>query len=293
MHVGGRVETGEAMGRAVRPARAVLVVLLLLLGVFSDAARAQPGADPTMVVAEVEAAYEALDYPRAEALARRALDRAASERPGPFTPSQLVRLHTTLGLLLYAQNDALAAAEQFRSALFLDPTLELDPVLVSPVTVAFFDDTKAAFLRERAGDTRPEGTTAAPYIIVHDERAGSALRSLAMPGWGQRARGARTLGWTLTGVWAATLSGAAVAHVQRGQAREAYLGATTPEETERLYAPYNRWHKLRGALLVGTGAVYAAALFDALLSGAPEAPGPPARLRVEPGGAGLRLRVGL
>ena len=84
-----------------------------------------------------------------------------------------------------------------------------------------------------------------------------------------------------------------MAEVQRRQARDAYLGATTPEETQRLYIPYNRWYKVRGALLLGTGAVYTVALFNALLTGAPEAPGPPARLRVEPGGAGLRLRLGL
>ena len=281
---------GDARGTRGSPAgrrglRQPLLALLLLVA-LSAGAHAQPAADPARVVAQVEASYEALDYAQAEALARQAL-----ARPEVFSRDHLVRLHTTLGLLLYAQNDPLAAAEQFRAALSLDPRLTLDPVLVSPVTVAFFESTKEAFLREQAGTPRPE--PAVRYVVVRDRRPGAALRSLALPGWGQRAKRQAAWGWALTAAWAATLGGGAYAHAERLQARRAYLDAPTPEEAEALYGPYNRWHKTRGALLAGTGVVYAVAVLDALATGAPEAPPVPARLSVEPGGMGLRLRVRL
>ena len=128
-------------------------------------AAAQTGPDPATTVATVEAAYEALDYAQAEALAR-----AALARPEAFTRAQLVRLHTTLALLLYARNDALGAAQQFRAALSLDPALALDPVLVSPVTLAFFDELKATYLNERAGDDRSEPPVR--YVVVRDGRPG-------------------------------------------------------------------------------------------------------------------------
>ncbi len=280
---------GDARGAKGSPGgrrglhRSLLALLaLLVLLALPPGARAQPAPDPAGVVAQVEAAYEALDYAQAEALARQAL-----ARPEAFSRAQLVRLHTTLGLLLYAQNDLLAAAEQFRAALSLDPRLTLDPVLVSPVTVAFFESTKEAFQREQAGAPGPE--PAVRYVVVRDRRPGAALRSLALPGWGQRAKGQAAWGWALTAAWAATLGGGAYAHAERQQARRAYLDAPTQEEADVRYRPYNRWHKTRGVLLAGTGVVYAVAVLDALATGAPEAP--PARLAVEPGGAGLRLRV--
>lgn len=275
----------EATGGGARGAglHRHLAAVLLLVGLWYPAAAAQPAADAERAVAAVEAAYEALDYAQAEALARQAL-----ARPAAFTPRQLVRLHTTLALLLFTRNDALAAGEQFRAALSLDPNLTLDPVLVSPVTLAFFDDTKAAFLRERTGADRPGPTV--HYVVVRDSRPDAALRSVVLPGWGQRHRGATARGWVLTGTWAALLGGGVAAHLERGRQRDAYLGETDPDLVEARYRTYNAWHKTRGALLAGAGAVWAVAVIDALASGAPEAP---ARLAVGPGGAGLRLRVGL
>ncbi len=246
---------------------------------------AQPGPDAAGAVSGVETAYEALEYAQAEALARQAL-----ARPEAFTGAQLVRLHTALGLILYARNDALGAAEQFRAALSLEPGLTLDPVLVSPVTLAFFEETKSTFLRERAGDARPAPATR--YVVVRDTRPGAALRSLALPGWGQRSRGERTKGWLITAGWATAVGAGIAAHVQRDRARTAYLEETDPERVEDRYRTYNNWHRLRGGLFVAAGAVWAASVVDALARGAPQAPAQ-SRLSLTPAGAGLRLTLEL
>jgi tetratricopeptide (TPR) repeat protein len=265
----------------------LLRLLGLALSLAAVPAAAQPGPDPAAAVSAVEAAYEALDYAQAEALARQALARSEA-----FTRAQLVRLHTTLGLLLFARNDALGASEQFRAALSLDQALTLDPVLVSPVTLAFFDETKGAFLRERAGEVVGTGP-AVRYVVVRDVRPDAALRSIVLPGWGQRMKGQRAKGWVLTGAWAGALGASVATHIQRGRARQEYLrdDITDPDSIAANYRHYNRWHRARGALLLGAGVVWAAAIVDALATGAPEAPGAaPARLAVEPAGAGLRLR---
>src|SRR5690606_33870504 len=126
----------------------------LLLGLLLAAASAaQPGSSPAAVVAEVEAAYERFDYEAAEAPARQALANHEA-----FTPGQLVRLHTLLGLLLYARGEGLEAATQFRAALTLAPSLTLDPLLVSPATIAFFEETRGTFLQEQeTGGESPGG----------------------------------------------------------------------------------------------------------------------------------------
>jgi hypothetical protein len=277
-----RRRTAATAGRAtVSPLWSLAAVLTLVL---VSPATAQPGPDPATAVASVESAYEALDYAQAEALAR-----AALARPEVFTRGQLVRLHTTLALLLYARNDALGAAQQFRAALSLDPTLALDPVLVSPVTLSFFEEVKGTYLDEQAGGDRPEPPVR--YVVVRDSRPGAALRSLVLPGWGQRARGQRLRGWLLTAAWGATVGGGIAAHVQRDRARDAYLEETDPDLVEDRYRTYNNWHRLRGGLLAGAAVVWAGAVIDALATGAPEAPAQ-ARVSVAPAGAGLRLSVG-
>lgn len=261
---------------------------LVLLALFGAAPlKAQPAEDPSSLLARVERAYENLDYDEAEALARQALARFSL-----FTPDQLVRLHTTLGLIFYARNESGEAAEQFRLALGIDPTLTLDPLLVSPVTLAFFEETKADFERESTAGHSAEATVR--YVVVTDPRPSAAMRSMVLPGWGQHYKGEPAKGWVLTGAWMATLIGGTAAHVRYQSTHDAYLETVnTPENPtaiEDAFAVTNRWYKARGALLLGAGAVWAYALVDAIASGgAPESP-PDVQLVPTPGGAILRLR---
>ena len=238
---------------------------------------AQPAADPAILVERVESAYENLAYDDAEALARNALVRFDA-----FSPDQLIRLHTTLALILYARGEELEAAEQFRGALTLSQDLQLDPLLVSPVTLAFFEETKAAFVRERDVEGSPGG--AIRYIQLHDERPAATWRSTVLPGWGQRYKGEGAKGWVITGLWVATMGGAAVAHLQRQDARDVYLAATDPALVADRFDTFNTWHKARGGLLIGAAAVWAYAAVDALTSG-----GPPSPLRISPTPSGISI----
>ena len=238
---------------------------------------AQPAADPATLVERVESAYENLAYDDAEALARDALARFEA-----FTPDQLIRLHTTLALILYARREELEAAEQFRGALTLNPDLQLDPLLVSPVTLAFFEETKAVFVREREDGDAPTGSIR--YVQLHDERPAATWRSALLPGWGQRYKGEGAKGWVMTGLWVATLGGAAAAHIQRQDARDAYLAETDPALVADRFDTYNTWHKARGGLLIGAVAVWAYAAVDALTSG-----GPQSSLQVSPTPSGFSI----
>ena len=224
---------------------------------------AQTGADPATLLSRVESAYENLDYDEAEGLARTALSRFDA-----FTPDQLIRLHTTLALILYSRGEELEAAEQFRGALTLNPGLQLDPLLVSPVTLAFFEEARAAFVREQDVEDTP--TESVRYIQLPDMRPAATLRSAVLPGWGQRYKGDGTKGWAITGLWAASLGGAAAAHFRRQDARDAYLAETDPALVADRYDTYNTWHKARGGLLVGAAVVWAYAAIDALSSGGPQ-----------------------
>src|SRR5690606_16471196 len=119
--------------RAAWVHRAVLGALALLAAAAQAQPTAQPTPGPAEVLARIEAAYAGFEYAEAETLAWEALD----EYEG-FAPDQLVRIHTTLALILYARGDEREAGDQFRAALSLAPDLTLDPLLVSPTALAFF-----------------------------------------------------------------------------------------------------------------------------------------------------------
>lgn len=237
----------------------LLGMLVLLLG--AEAARAQP--DPAGLLAAMRDAYGRLDYDTAEQRAREAL--ALHER---LSADHLVETHVTLGLILYARNEPIEAREQFEAALSLAPNLRLDPLLVSPKTIAFFEEIR--------GDVEQSGTGARSpvirYVRVHDPRPAAALRSLAVPGWGQLYKGEAVKGWALVGVWGAAAGGTLVAHFKRQSAEEAYLAARDPQEIQDRYDDFNRWHKARGALALGLAAVWTYATLDALVLGGPEIP---------------------
>ena len=257
---------------------------LMLFIVLAHAAivRAQPGADPATQVARVEAAYENLDYDDAEAMARSALAHIEV-----FAPDQLIRLHTTLALILYARGDELDASAQFRAALSLDPELRLDPLLVSPVTLAFFEDIKADFSRERAAEQEPANAIRY-YVRLEDPRQPATWRSALIPGWGQRYKGETTKGWVLTGLWAVSSASTLVAHVQYQQAHQDYLSETDPTQIDQRRETQDLWYNTRGALALGMVAIWSFSAADALLTGGPTAT---SGLDVGPAPGGVRLRL--
>ncbi len=252
-----------------------LAIALLLFSPLAGVA--QPGADASTLLARVESAYENLQYDEAESLARSALSRFEA-----FNSDQLIRLHSTLALILFSKGEALEAAEQFRGALTLNPNLQLDPQLVSPVTLSFFEETKASFVREREAPGTPAQSVR--YVQVYDQRPAATLRSAVLPGWGQRYKGSGTKGWVMTGAWVAAIGGATAAHIQRQNAQDAYLAETDPDLVADRYDTYNTWHKVRGGLFVGAAAVWLYSAVDALTSG-----GPPSSLQVSPTPSGISI----
>lgn len=237
---------------------------------------AQSG-DPSGLMAAMRDAYERLDYLTAERRAREAL--AAHDA---FSADQLVEAHTTLGLILHARNEPLEAREQFAAALSLDPALELDPLLVSPKTMEFFEEIKA----EGIGGNRADQTPTLRYVRVRDLRPAATLRSLAVPGWGQLYKGERAKGWTFVGLWSAAVAGTVAAHILRADARQAYLDATDPDEIAGQFDTFARWHQTRNAFAVGATVVWGAAALDALVLGGPEQ-------RAVVAGPGIGLGVGM
>lgn len=203
-------------------------------------------------------AYQELDYAKAQELAQAAL--TAFERP-----EDLAQVHVVLGLIAFSQNDQVDATRQFTDALVLDPTVELDALLVSPKTLDFFDDIRTG-LAQASRDKTLQPDIPPRYVLVRDRRAEAALRSMVLPGWGQLYKGQRTKGRVLIGAWGIAVAGVVTSHILRQQSRDTYLDAKTQAEALDRYDTFNQWHKTRNALVLGTAAVWVYSYLDALIA---------------------------
>ncbi len=234
-----------------------LALLVLLVPAASYGQDRPELGEPAVQVARMRAAYERLDYDAADALGLALL------QGGRATPAELVDVHTTLAFIRFTRNRLAEARAQFRAALSLDPGLALDPLLVSPKILEFFETVR----QEHALRPGPADEAAAVrYVVVPDRRPAAALRSMAVPGWGQLYKADRRKGRALLAAWAATAGGAAAAHLVRHDARAAYRSETDPARVGERFDRYAAWHKARNNLALAAAGVWVYSYVDALLT---------------------------
>lgn len=234
-----------------------IAIFVALIGVVPlGASSAQPHGGE--VLADLQDAYSRFEY---EKVLREGT--AALERYSEFTVDQLAEIHTILALAAYNQNDRRESRRHFISALQLKPDLSLDPLLVSPKILEFFEEIES----EDTSTQHERHNAPVRYVIVPDRRTDAALRSMILPGWGQFYKGHSTKGWILATSFAAAAGGAVFSNHKRNAAEEAYLVESSPDLVASRYDTFNRWHRARGGLLQAAAVVWAAGFVDALLTG--------------------------
>ncbi len=211
------------------------------------------------MVAEIQRAYGQFDYEEADSLAR-----AALRRYNDFTVEQLTDIHTILGLVAYNRGDLRESRRQFISALQLASDLQLDPLLISPKIVEFFDEIKSDLA---IGNASVEDAPVR-YVVMRDRRSDAAVRSMVLPGWGQFYKGHKTKGWIISALFGAAAVGAVGAHRKRQEAETAYTSEDDQDLVEDRYNTFNRWHKTRSGLIQGAAVIWALGYVDALLTDA-------------------------
>lgn len=252
------------------------ILLALLLAPIAVAQEVEPG-----TLAEIEAAYRQFEYERAEELARQAL-----RNYGRFTVGELAEIHTMLGLMAYNRGQQEEARRQFLSALQLVPGMDLDPALVPPKIVSYFENLRAEF--ESGTAFASEG--ALRYVLVRDPRVDAALRSMVLPGWGQFYKGQDKRASLYAGLFGLAAGGALYTHFRMRSAQNRYEASDTAAEAERNYAPYNRLYRARNGLLQGALVVWLASYVDALITASPLIEDSGFGVQARPDGVSLSLK---
>lgn len=202
---------------------------------------------------QVRQLYQSAQFEQALAVAEEVLNSGES-----LSDQDRGDLYRLAGLSHYNTGQQQKAAVWFREWLSIYPDAQLDPVMVSPKIIDFFEEIK----KEHQASNPPAMTV----VVRSDLRPGAAMRSLILPGWGQKYkqqnRRAILTGGLFWGVAALTVA----AYLKEGQHRDDYRMASTPELIEARYRTYNDWHRRRQWLVIGTVALWGINVGDALLS---------------------------
>jgi hypothetical protein len=216
---------------------------------------------------EIRWAIQRAEYQMAADLADSAIANFAD-----FSPAQLAEIHALAALIASERGEPAAIDAHFLSALQLNASHQLDPIFFSPEMQNRFEQLRAKIPKmETPVRIEPR------YIILPDPRIQAVWRSSLFPGWGQRYKGQKIKGGIFS-IGAAALAGATItAHLLREHAEQNYLNATEENEIIARYDAFNRYHLLRNNLALALGAVWGAAVLDALI----------VRVAPKPGGVGL------
>ncbi|UCD20160.1 MAG: tetratricopeptide repeat protein [candidate division WOR-3 bacterium] len=179
-----------------------------------------------------------------------------------LTQPDQVEAYKYLAFSYVAFGDRVRAKEQFKKALALDPTLELDPTTVSPKIIKVFEEAKAETTAP------PAAQPGAPEVAAPEEkitRFDATIRSCCVAGWGQSYRGEKSKGKKLMIAWGVTLGTTLGSLIVTSTKKEAYedLAFTQPSTAfDDAYNQYKLWYNITAVSTLAFLGVYLYNLYD-------------------------------
>lgn len=238
------------------------------------------------VLADARVLYLTGEYEKA----LKELDRLKPYVPVMKAPDK-IELYKYLGFCHIAFGKIDEARGEFQEALKINPGLALDPTTVSPKIMEVFDEVKASMPAQQpppsaAPEAKPAPSPApsrgparpapvakaaprqpvvrpAPRPVAGLTPGQAALRSLALPGWGQYLTGQKVKGFAIMGVTAAAVGYLAYSHIAFSQAQSNYKSASDPVTASTAYDEYNKSNFSKNLSYIILGVVWAGNVADA------------------------------
>jgi hypothetical protein len=210
---------------------------------------------PVPSISDITSAFQNLDYKRTLNLTD-----AATERFNDYNTDELVLIYQFRALSFYYIGQEDDAKNAFISLLSIRPDHQLDPVMVSPKIIQFYEKLKIQNREEVSDNTRIQ----IRYVQLQDPRPGAGWRSLVLPGWGQIYKQQETKGYVILSAFALNAVALITSIVKENDAHNVYRGTIHPDEIDRTYDEYNKWHRTRQYLTYSQVIIWAFAVGDAI-----------------------------
>ncbi len=227
---------------------------ILMVAILAGAALGQTATDESNILKMLEQSktyYNTGEYEKAIAELERALNVLYK-----LKQNDRVEAYKYLGFSYVAFGDVVKAKESFKRALSINPALKLDAATVSPKIIQVFEQARAEMPTTVIPDTIPGEPE---YKRV--DYAGAALRSAALPGWGQMYKGDVGKGRFLMITALSCVGGAVVSGLIESGAHSAYHD----DPNDDTYGKYNFFFGLTRLCLVGLGGTWLFGVVDAAM----------------------------
>ncbi|MGC8594439.1 MAG: hypothetical protein ACP5MI_02395 [Candidatus Kryptoniota bacterium] len=232
-----------------------LLVLCFLFPIPSTTAQQTSGADSILV--KIKNLYDGGSYLTAEIEARRFLDTNPSSDPVK------VQLQKYIAFALVAQGKNDAAVDHFISALEIDSTMNLDPVLTSPKILTVFQEARTKFEAQKAAKFNEHPNHLTSQTAVSAESV--TYRTILFPGLEQIHQGRNKKGYLLLGLGLAAVASSVAFDILRREARSSYISADNPQDAVSRYRTYDIYYKAEYYSVAAFIVVYVYSEIDSFL----------------------------
>lgn len=191
-----------------------------------------------------------------------------------FTDEEIIDIYTMKGVSHYSLNQLDDARKSFIEILKKDKEFVLNPTLISPKIIAFFNNIKKDYkhIISNVEVQKPDTTEVTTnklsmenYRQIISSQKGAIVRSIFLPGLGHISSGEKTKGWILLGVSVPLLGSVAYTVAETIWREDEYMAETNPELIPAKYDKYNEMYKVRNILIGAYAAVWLYTQLDLLI----------------------------
>lgn len=228
-------------------------------------------AQSNITMDNIREAYQNFDYTRVVSLSNYLV-----ENPDSLSESDRIEIFTMMGVSNYSLNVIEESRINFIEILKIDKEFELNPTLISPKIIGFFNNIKKDY-KQITVDIPPvpkDSVTIAEnkfslesYTRGINMQNNSFVRSLFFPGWGQIYAGETTKGWIMLVGSTGLLGSVIYTVVETNKREELYMNETNADLIPERYSSYNDMYKMRNLLIGAYAALWLYSQIDILLFG--------------------------
>lgn len=188
-----------------------------------------------------------------------------------LTNDNKIEFLTMQAVSYYSLSDFDSSKISFIELLKIERDHELDPVIISPKILDFFESIKKDFKHilpeEEIDNAERDSVRPVNYISFDSAKfSNSIIRSIILPGTGHLYAGSVTKGWILT--IGSTLNAAGMIYyiIKTNDLERKYLTATEASDINYKYREYNTAYKIRNVLIGSYAVVWILSQLDMLFN---------------------------
>lgn len=239
--------------------------LIIFLVIFTKSVTAQENVS----LENMREAYQSLNYEEVISITSVILN--SSEI---FTDEERIEIFTMRGVSYYSLNQIDDSRKSFFELLKINNEFELNPTLISPKIIVFFDNLKNDYksitnniisneITPEVIETNTDPSEAYTREIIRQKN--TMIQSVLLPGLGHIYSDESTKGWILLTANAGLLGGIIYSIIETNSREEKYLGETNKDLLAQRYEQFNDMYKTRNLLIGAYVALWLYTQIDLLL----------------------------